>query len=67
MARRACAAAVTSAATRSRARSLTRRAAAVATDGQTRSMAAFTAAPTRTAKAETPIHSRTATGAANEP
>ena len=51
----------------SRSRSLAARAAAVATEGQTRSMAAFTAAPTSTAKAEMPIHSRTAMGAASEP
>lgn len=55
------------AASASRTRSLASRAAAVATDGQTRSMAALTAAPTSTAKAEMPIHSRIATGAASEP
>ena len=43
-------------------RSLAARAAAVATDGHTRSMAALTAAPTSTANADTPIHSSTATG-----
>lgn len=50
-----------------RCRSLASRAAAVAAAGHTRSMAALTAAPTSTAKADTPIHSSTATGAAREP
>ncbi|CAM5609471.1 hypothetical protein SFUMM280S_01440 [Streptomyces fumanus] len=50
-----------------RMRSLASRAAAVAAAGQTRSMAALTAAPTSTANADTPIHSSTATGAASEP
>ena len=55
------------AAAASRRRAFSSRAAAVASDGHTRSIAALTAAPTSTANAETPIHSSTATGAASDP
>ncbi|MDX6314846.1 MAG: hypothetical protein QOF44_4310 [Streptomyces sp.] len=66
-ARRAAAWARTAAASSSWARAVSSRAVAVATEGQTRSMAALQAAPTSTAKADTPIQSSTATGAASLP